>query len=72
MRKQTLYLDTSVISALFDERTPERQKLTKMFFDDVVPHYSAKISDVTLSELNQVPDAKRKADLMSIAGLSKD
>ena len=29
----TLYRDTSVISALFDERNPERQALTKDFFE---------------------------------------
>lgn len=29
MLKPKVYLDTSVISALFDERTPERQSLTK-------------------------------------------
>ena len=29
----TLYLDTSVISALFDKRNPERKALTKDFFE---------------------------------------
>ena len=31
--KLKLYLDTSVISALFDDRNPERKSLTESFFD---------------------------------------
>ncbi len=30
-----IYLDTSVISALFDDRNPERRDLTKLFFDKI-------------------------------------
>ena len=33
--KLKLYLDTSVISALFDERNPERKSLTESFFDEI-------------------------------------
>ncbi len=32
MRKLRLYLDTSVFSACYDERTPERQRLTQEFW----------------------------------------
>lgn len=32
-KKIKIYLDTSVISALFDDRNPERQDLTKIFFE---------------------------------------
>jgi predicted nucleic acid-binding protein len=38
-----VYLDTSVISALFDERNPERKSLTEMFSsgtDEVEPYIS--------------------------------
>jgi predicted nucleic acid-binding protein len=39
MRKKIrVYLDTSVISALFDDRNPERQDLTKRFFDEIDYH----------------------------------
>jgi len=31
--KIKIYLDTSVISALFDERNPERKILTENFFE---------------------------------------
>ena len=30
-----VYLDTSVISALFDNKNPERQKLTQLFFKKI-------------------------------------
>jgi predicted nucleic acid-binding protein len=33
--KLKLYLDTSVISALFDERNPERKSLTESFFAEI-------------------------------------
>jgi hypothetical protein len=32
--KSKIYLDTSVISALFDHHTPERMSLTKSICDD--------------------------------------
>ena len=31
--KQTIYLDTSVVSAYYNARNPERQKLTKEFWE---------------------------------------
>jgi len=34
-RKIRVYLDTSVISALFDERNPERKSLTEAFFAEI-------------------------------------
>jgi len=34
-RKIKIYLDTSVISALFDERNPERKSLTEAFFMEI-------------------------------------
>ena len=30
--KQTIYLDTSIVSAYYDARNPERQKLTREFW----------------------------------------
>ena len=45
----TLYLDTSVISALFDERNPERQALTKDFFEGRTADRLL-VSELTLAE----------------------
>ena len=50
-----MYLDTSVISALFDERNPERQGLTRSFFD-AIERFHVHVSDLTLAELERTPD----------------
>jgi predicted nucleic acid-binding protein len=50
-----LYLDTSVISALFDNRNPERQNLTASFFN-VIRNFRIFISVVTLAEVDRTPD----------------
>lgn len=50
-----VYLDTSVVSALFDERNPERRGLTRSFFD-VVERFEVHVSELTLAELDRTPD----------------
>jgi len=50
-----LYLDTSVVSALFDDRNPERQHLTKTFFNEL-KNFRIFISVITLAEVEQTPD----------------
>ncbi len=58
LEKQTmikLYLDTSVISALFDTRNPERQNLTKSFFYEM-KNFKIFISVITLAEVERTPD----------------
>jgi predicted nucleic acid-binding protein len=46
----TLYLDTSVISAMFDKRNPERQEITKEFFETRSDDRMI-ISELTLVEI---------------------
>ncbi len=50
-----IYLDTSVFSALFDGRNPERQELTKDFFSKIQEH-EAYISDLSRIEVDKTPD----------------
>jgi len=50
-----IYLDTSVFSALFDTRNPERQELTKEFFSKI-KDYEVYISDLTRIEIDKTPD----------------
>lgn len=50
-----LYLDTSVISALFDHRNPERQSLTENFFNELY-NFSIYLSVITLAEVEKTPD----------------
>ena len=45
-----LYLDTSVISALFDERTPERMDMTEKAWEQI-KKYDVYISDTVVEEL---------------------
>ena len=52
-----VYLDTSVVSALFDERNPERQALTRSFFD-AADRFDVHISELTLAEIERAPDVE--------------
>lgn len=53
--KLKLYLDTSVISALFDERNPERRSLTESFFREI-EKIEVFISIITIAEIENTPD----------------
>ena len=50
-----LYLDTSVISAMFDDRNPERKALTEEFFSKI-EIYETYISELTIAEIERTPD----------------
>ena len=50
-----VYLDTSVISALFDARNPERQALTETFFRQSAD-FEVLSSEITLAEIERTHD----------------
>jgi len=50
-----IYLDTSVISALFDERNAERKTLTEEFSSKIAI-YTTYISELTIAEIERTPD----------------
>lgn len=52
-----VYLDTSVVSALFDDRNPERQGLTSSFFN-ILDRFDVHVSELTLAEIERTPDTK--------------
>lgn len=52
-----VYLDTSVISALFDDRNPERKSLTESFFSQV-ENFETYISEITVAEINRTLDSE--------------
>jgi predicted nucleic acid-binding protein len=65
--KTKIYLDTSVISALFDERTPERMAMTKAAwnkFDD----YEVYLSNTVLEELENASQPLRDKMLEAVSG----
>lgn len=67
MKKETIYIDTSVISAYYDDRAKERQETTIKFWTQILPNYKIYISDITVEELEDTKDeALRKKLLKAI------
>lgn len=56
--KTKIYLDTSVISALFDERTPERLRMTAVLWSNL-NDYEVFISELVIEELERVSEQVR-------------
>jgi predicted nucleic acid-binding protein len=52
-----LYFDTSVFSADYDERTPERMQATREFWASLKPH-TLICSTLTTDELHQAESAR--------------
>jgi len=60
-----IYLDTSVISALFDDRNPERKILTEEFFSEI-RIYDTYISELTIAEIERAPDRTLKGKMIQV------
>ena len=68
MHKQKIYLDTSVISHLQAEDTPEKMQDTLKFWDEIKKgKYEVVISDVTFSELAKCNEPKKTVLLHSLS-----
>ena len=63
MIKSKVYLDTTVPSAYHDDRTPDRQRLTKQFWTERLPDFECVISTIVLIEINDTPDAERRDNI---------
>lgn len=57
-----VYLDTSVISALFDERNPERKSLTEAFFKEI-ENFEIFISEITDADIESTPDTELRSKM---------
>ncbi len=66
MKKVTLYLDTSVPSAYYDERAKDRQDATIKFWEDVLPNYKVYISEITVKELEDTKDETLRRKFKSL------
>ena len=64
-----IYLDTSVISALFDKRTPERLAQTEQAWK-LLPDYMVCISNVVIEELSNAKDDYKERFLKTIEGFT--
>ena len=56
MKKESLYLDTSVPSAYYDKRAKERKDATIKFWKEVLLHYEVYVSEITVKELDDTKD----------------
>lgn len=65
--KLHIYLDTSVLSALFDDRAPERRRDTEQFWARL-GEFEASASDLTRNELSRTPDARAREQLLRRLG----
>lgn len=65
-RKIAVYLDTSVISALFDKRIPEMQFLTQRFFEHI-KEFDVYVSEVVLAEVDRTRDTQLRSNLRKLA-----
>jgi hypothetical protein len=66
MIKPKLYLDTTVPSAYFDLRTPDRQSLTKQFWSERLPEFEPMISTIVLSEIQDTPDIELRKNMAKL------
>ena len=61
--KPRVYLDTTVPSAFFDRRTPDRQRLTKQFWTESLPKFEPVVSTVVLLEIRDTPVPDRRKEM---------
>ncbi len=66
MVKVRLYLDTSVPSAHFDFRAPDRQRLTQEFWRERLSDFDAVISTVVLKEIHDNPDSETRQQVADL------
>lgn len=66
MKKETLYLDTSVVSAYYDDKAKERQEATMKFWEEIIPLYQVCVSEITIEEIG---DTKEEALRKKLKGL---
>ena len=71
MKKLKLYLDTSIISYLFQQDSPEKEKITNKFWYDVKSDlYDIYLSDITLRELNECSEPKKSKMLRALSDIN--
>ena len=66
MRKLKVYLDTSVVSFLFAEDSPDFRKATVEFFERYSQRFDLFVSDVVPTEINRDPNLERRHRLLDV------
>src|SRR3989344_9123177 len=65
MINMKLYVETSVLNFLFHKDSPEKKKITNIFFKEKLTGHEIYISDMVLEEIEKSPEP-RKSELKSI------
>ena len=61
-----VYLDTTVPSAYYDDRAPDRQRLTQEFWQGRFLEMDAVISTITLLEIRNTPNENRRQKMENL------
>ena len=60
MLQSKVYLDTTVPSAYYDPRTPDRLRLTQQFWNERLQDFEGVISTIVLREIKDTPDPEKR------------
>ena len=66
MIRARVYLDTTVPSAYFDDRAPDRQRLTQQFWLSRLPDFEPVLSTIVLLEIRDTPDDENRARMEAL------
>lgn len=66
MRKESIYLDSSVPSAYFDTRVPWRIDYTRQWWHEELPQYNVFISPTVIVEINRTQDEEARDKLLNL------
>ena len=66
MKKNKIYLDTSVISFLFADDAPDFKNITIDFFEKYINDYDLYISEIVILEINKNQNDTLKNDMMNV------
>jgi len=64
--KQKIYLDTTIPSAYFDDRAPDRQKLTRDFWNERLLSFIPMISTIVQIEIKDTPDLEKRINMENL------
>lgn len=66
MKKAVVYLDTTVPSAYFDDRAPDRMRMTQAFWCNADSRFSLVLSEIVLAEIEATRNEKLRAKMLEL------
>jgi predicted nucleic acid-binding protein len=64
--KESIYLDTTLPSAYFDNREPEKMKNAQVVWKIIVDKYEVYISEITVAEINATTNSLRRNQMIKL------